>query len=281
MSFIGGIFTNRIKSHAANTSAEVPALYDLHCHLLPYADDGANDMEEAQMLLRQEYLQGVRSIVLTTHWKENFFNTTALKVQMYYRELKQWLQEEEDLSGLTLLQSREYFADERLSNLLMGYEEGRKEILYEGISYAPEEELLPFGEKKCILLEFSTRREQRTEMFFFINKVADLGFTPVLAHVERYPVIQNDPEFLKELRKTGAVIQVNADSLIGKEDKAFRELAHYILDREYADLIASDAHHQEVRKPNLAECYRYITRKYDDSYAKLLLHTNPYHLLHK
>ena len=33
-------------------------LFDIHCHLVPYVDDGARDMDEAIKMLKMEYSTG-------------------------------------------------------------------------------------------------------------------------------------------------------------------------------------------------------------------------------
>ena len=43
-------------------------LFDIHCHIIPSVDDGAADLKEAEELLRMEYSQGVRNIILTPHF---------------------------------------------------------------------------------------------------------------------------------------------------------------------------------------------------------------------
>ena len=49
---------------------------EMHCHILPGVDDGADDMDEAVELLRLEYEQGVRQIILTPHYREGYFEVS-------------------------------------------------------------------------------------------------------------------------------------------------------------------------------------------------------------
>ena len=50
-------------------------LFDIHCHLIPGVDDGAQDLEETRRLLRMEYEQGVRNIIATPHYRDQMFDT--------------------------------------------------------------------------------------------------------------------------------------------------------------------------------------------------------------
>ena len=43
---------------------------DLHTHILPGMDDGAKDLSGALALLEKEYLQGVRTVALTSHFQK-------------------------------------------------------------------------------------------------------------------------------------------------------------------------------------------------------------------
>ena len=51
-------------------------LFDIHCHLIPGVDDGAQDLEETRRLLRMEYEQGVRNIIATPHYRDQMFDTS-------------------------------------------------------------------------------------------------------------------------------------------------------------------------------------------------------------
>ena len=44
-------------------------IIDMHCHILPGVDDGADNYIESLKLLRKEYEQGVRSLILTPHYR--------------------------------------------------------------------------------------------------------------------------------------------------------------------------------------------------------------------
>ena len=48
---------------------------DIHCHILPYVDDGAEQKEESMALLESQYQQGVRVICVTPHLRKGMFET--------------------------------------------------------------------------------------------------------------------------------------------------------------------------------------------------------------
>ena len=84
-------------------------LTDIHCHIVPFVDDGAEDYEEAQELISREYSQGVRSLVMTVHLRYGMFDTPISKVEKHFEVLKNWLSQT-DMNDLELFLSREYTA---------------------------------------------------------------------------------------------------------------------------------------------------------------------------
>ena len=161
----------------------VVGLADLHSHIVPFVDDGAEDYEEAQELIREEYSQGVRFLVMTVHLRNGMFESPISKASRHFEELKSWLKTT-DMSDMELILSREYYCDNRFMALLGGYVRGDEEITFDGKKYVPRDEIRPFGRHKCILLEFSSNRMQDSEFEIFIQKASQAGLTPIIAHAE-------------------------------------------------------------------------------------------------
>ena len=258
--------------------SEAAVLSDIHCHLVPYVDDGAADIEDALELIKDEYSQGVRHIVMTPHLRNSMFDTKVSDVKDQFAELKHIIQEN-DLKDLSVYLSREYHCDSRLRALLEGYYAGKKEIIFEENSYIPVEELLPFGRKRCILLEFSTNKYQKDEMIEFTELALDCGYTPVIAHAERYRSVQEKPESVNSLRRLGAYIQVNADALLGEDAKEIVDTARKLVFAGNADIVASDAHDPKFRKPMLKKCYGYLKRKIGKDKTDMLMNDTAVKLL--
>ncbi|WP_026524035.1 tyrosine-protein phosphatase [Butyrivibrio sp. MB2005] len=257
---------------------ETQELFDLHSHIIPYVDDGAEDLEEAKSLIREEYSQGVRFIVMTVHLRSGMFETSVQKVKRHFSELKEWLPET-DMSDLEVCFSREYYCDERFEALLDAYIQGKDFVEFDGKRYSSKEEIIPFGNKKCILLEFSSGRNQKDEYGKFIKKVMMAGLTPIIAHAERYPAVQANPELIYELRKAGAYIQVNCDSILENGSKRVCETADILLKNDCVDIVCSDVHDMCGRVINMKKCFNYVKKKYGIETAKLLFHDNAEYLI--
>lgn len=228
-------------------------LADIHCHLMPYVDDGAYDEEESLELLKLEAAQGVRSICLTPHLRADMFESSDESVAEHFA-LVQRLAEEAALP-LSLSCSREYHYDRIFRSRL---ESGN---------------LRPLGEGKHLLVEFGGRHSA-AEMLEAVALVQEAGWKPLLAHVERYAPLQ-DPGFAWELRASGALLQVNAGSVLGREGLRQKQLVKKLLQKELVDVIASDAHDVRIRTPELELCARQIEKKYGRSLAQRLLCDSP------
>ncbi len=228
-------------------------MIDLHCHLLPYVDDGAHDLEEAEKLLALEAEQGVTELCLTAHLRREMFGTPDEQLQRQYERLKPMAEEK----GLTLHLSREYHWDEQtLEKLQAG-------------------EVLPIG-KNVLLTEFSSMHSAE-QIFRAAGEIREYGYIPLIAHAERCPAI--GPEEAAALRDEGALIQVNADAVLGYDGRGAKKLVWLLLKAGAVDVIASDAHDTEFRPPRMRECFARIAKKLDRETAERLMRTNPARIL--
>ena len=97
----------------------------------------------------------------------------------------------------------------------------------------------------------------------------------MIAHIERYECVCDDPDIAGELRNMGALVQVNADAVLGNDGRAAKKICRKLLKNMDVDIIASDSHNTSTRANNLAKCYDYVVKKYGSDYADLLFKQNP------
>lgn len=83
------------------------------------------------------------------------------------------------------------------------------------------------------------------------------------------------PEYVAELIDQGAMIQVNADALLGIEGWKIRRFCKKLMKKEEIDFIASDAHDLKERPSRLRECADYVERKWGSRTAKRIFVINP------
>ncbi len=107
---------------------------------------------------------------------------------------------------------------------------------------------LPFatyhGAGKYFLIEFPWQ----TPFEIILNAVRVLGKSgvrPVIAHYERYERGLKKPELAQELRAQGAVLTLDAGSLVGQFGNVMTKRAKQLLKWNAIDILASDAHNNQ------------------------------------
>lgn len=120
-----------------------------------------------------------------------------------------------------------------------------------------------------------------TEFSYIKESVQDLlrhGYVPIVAHVERYACMDKleRVEFLKEI---GAMIQVNADAVIGRNGFRMKAYTKKLLKNGLVDFVASDAHGIKERRSSMGKCSEYLYKKYDYRYVDRILEKNAREIL--
>jgi protein-tyrosine phosphatase len=103
------------------------------------------------------------------------------------------------------------------------------------------------------------------------------GWTPVLAHPERYSNASAGLDDAAEWRRVGALLQVNAGSLLGRYGETARKLAWGLVERGWASYLCSD-YHARGRYP-VAEATAALAQAGASEQAELLFQHNPARLL--
>jgi protein-tyrosine phosphatase len=144
------------------------------------------------------------------------------------------------------------------------------EVHFTGINVPDYDELckLAIGNTKYILLEFPFTNKWVGGL---IDKVADFvyetGYTPIIAHVERYAEVRKRPAYVTELLQIGCLLQVNSSAFTTKQEKNF---AHALLKKGGVHCIGTDTHDPTVRKPNLKETKEFLQAEgYGEAWAKI------------
>lgn len=228
-------------------------LIDLHNHMLPFCDDGAQTMDDALLMIERSVQQGVTHIVFTPH------------VQSKAQKVDRKAQREIFDALFTFVKEKEWPVE-----LFLG-----AEIQYHShLGYAYDD--YTFGNQKNILIEFSPH--QKTDVESVIYDLVQLGFHPIIAHIERYPYLTL--EDYQNIRHLGALFQMNASAAINKDPYlSNQKLPDWLLKKKWVDLIASDAHHLEKKPPNLKMAYDIMKTRYDSTYLDEIFYTNALNLL--
>ena len=233
-------------------------LVDLHCHILPYVDDGALRTEESDELLEMLFQQGVRILCATPHLRKGMFETPDEEIQAQFADLQARADRLEE--RVMLLLSREYHCDDLLRQRL---EAGN---------------VLCMGKGNTVLMEFSARHTFE-EILSWVEDVRQRGYSPLIAHVERYPALNGSLEKVSALIEHGAKTQMNAGSILGRE--GFRQAlwSKRLLRKSLVHVVASDSHDPELRPPELDACLKVLRKIVGEDAAMALLRDNPIKIL--
>lgn len=227
---------------------------DIHSHILPGIDDGAENFETSMQMLRIAQNQGIRSIILTPHYKPMHHNAHPESLAALRERLLEGMKREGLDIGL-------YFGNEFYfhSGMFRRLEE-KQACTMAGSAYV----LIEFGPMDG----FGTIRNG-------LYEALSQGYRPILAHVERYANVSSQRGQVEELVQMGSYIQINAGSLMGKFGFAARQFTKRLLGDGLVHFVATDAHNAGNRSPQLAECEKYVSRKFSGEYAKRLFLENP------
>ena len=227
-------------------------MIDIHCHLLYGVDDGAATLDMSVAMLREAAGQGITDIILTPHYRKGMFPFDLSKITEAYETLQPVAEE----SGIRLYLGCEYHAN---SDMVENLRSGRV-ITMAGTDY--------------VLAEYS----EEDTMLRIQNSLDDLlsnGYIPIIAHAERYGAVAKDPEILAQFRQMGALVQINAGSILGYDGHNLKRICKKILKNDLADIVASDSHDMHDRKCLMGECMKYVEKKYDHLRAVRLFVKNP------
>jgi protein-tyrosine phosphatase len=195
---------------------------DIHSHLLPSLDDGAANLEESLDMLRSFEAMGYTKLVTTPHIIADFYPNGPDTILPGLAILQ-----EEITShgiGITLSAAAEYY-------------------LEDGFVEAVEKnaDLLSFGEPKYVLFETAFINEP-ANLRTIIFKLFANGYTPVLAHPERYQYFFDAPERVEDIFDSGVLFQINYLSFLQYYAPPVTKLAEYLVDTGRVHFLGSDCH---------------------------------------
>lgn len=233
-------------------------LTDLHIHLLCGVDDGAKTEADMYAMLDAACKDGTRVLCATPHFHPGFWGDNVAAAGEAFAKLTTYAKEK--YPDLRLCRGNELRYSRDCVNWL---DDGRCRTL---------------NGTQFVLVDFS-QDEDRREIVRGLESLLNAGYSPVLAHTERYRHLGPSLGTVAELRENGVLIQVDSQSVTGGFGHGAKYRARKLLAGRLVDLVASDAHDRGRRPPGLSACYDAVTRQCGASYAQILCAGNPKRIL--
>ncbi|WP_283749870.1 tyrosine-protein phosphatase [Bacillus cereus] len=217
-------------------------MIDLHCHILPGVDDGAQTVTDSLAMAQKAVQEGIHTIVATPHHQNGKYVNERISIIHQVKQLNDELQQNEIQLKILPGQEVRLYGD-----LLEDYEAGKIVTLNETNEY--------------ILIEFPSNHVPRyAEQILYELRVK--GMTPIIVHPERNVELIERPDKLYNLVSKGALTQVTAGSLLGKFGKKIKKFSLQLVEHNLTHMIASDAHNTTSRGFHLAESYELIGKEF-------------------
>lgn len=207
-------------------------MIDLHTHVLPGVDDGARSVEESRMLARKAALEGVTAMAATPHVRMDY-PTLADEMELGVEALRDDFVEQ--YVPVEVLHGGEIALD-------LLWEIGREDLVRFTLAQTG----------RYLLLEFPYRGTP-APLAAAVRRLRADGITPILAHPERNPTVQDRPDALEALVDAGALVQLTAGSLAPDGDPAVLRAARTLLAAGLVHCVGSDVHGAHIpRESGLA-----------------------------
>lgn len=231
---------------------------DIHSHMLPGVDDGAQTMEETLEMLRISYEEGARGVVFTPHYEGGHNAYQPEQLEDIYRKVKD--------------AALEHWKD---MDIYLG-----NELLYEqGVAeHVKDARVHRMNGTKYVLVEFNIRIHYK-ELYHAVQKLQKMRFRPIIAHVERYRCLVKHPEHIAELCRMGVYLQMNMSSVVGS---MFREEVRWcrkLLKEQKISFLGTDAHDAKHRAPHTKEALKWMEKHLEDTYLENILWDYPVKML--
>ena len=226
-------------------------MIDIHHHLIYGVDDGSPDLETSLSMAREAVSEGVTHVVCTPHANDHHPYQAALNFERMM-EIQHALGD-----SIQLLLGCDFHLN--ADNIF--------DALEHPLRYS-------IDGKGYLLVEFSELAIP-PQLDSALARLRTAGYTCILTHPERNPILVRDPQRMARWMQSGALVQVTASSLYGRFGRSAESFANQLLDRNWIHFLATDAHNPTSRPPHLRKAYDYVANRAGTECAERLFRQNP------
>ena len=230
---------------------------DIHNHVIPRVDDGADSWDVSLEMLNQAQEDGIVEVVCTPH----VLTSKDLREEIRFIEKFEKLKVRAADAGISI-------------KLHIGSE------LYVQPDFDFSHKIATLAQNgRYFLMEFPMGMiPPFVEQHFF--NLFSKDHMPIIAHPERNGGIINDINKAYDFVKKGAKLQVMAGSLLGMFGAQVRIVANQLMDANLVHVISTDAHDASRRVLKLGAAHKLVLEKWGPERAEKLFWSNPKKIIH-
>ncbi len=249
-------------------------MIDLHSHILPGLDDGAETLDESIEMCWRSYQDGVRTIVATPHILEGVYlndrSTILAKVQELNEAIRKFRVQSSEFGVQNFNASTPQRLNVNSKNSINPMTQLPNDTIdalkilpgadvhfsFDLLQLCENGEIITVNDNgRYLMVEFDFQGiPYRGEEVLF--RLIMHGIIPIITHPERNLEIARTPNRYYEIIKMGCLGQVTAMSLTGGFGSGVRLIAEKLLKNRLVHIIASDTHSINGRPPILSTAVR-------------------------
>lgn len=195
-------------------------MIDIHSHILYGCDDGAKSIEQSIEMIKTAQIVGITDIFCTPHYMEDGYKIDKDMFSQKLDILRRKLQEE---------------------NIDVNLYSGNEVFVFPNIVQSFDSKINSLNGSRYVLMELPLI-ENVNYLDDVLYELLSSGKVPIIAHPERYLKVQKDFSAVKKLIDNGALLQINANSLVGRYGKDAEKVAVKLCKSNMVHFVASDAH---------------------------------------
>lgn len=228
-------------------------MIDFHSHIVYDVDDGSETIEKSINILKKAKKAGFKSIILTPHYMEDYYECNREQIQDKIKELNRICSEEN--IDINLYQANEIYITNDMVELLQ------------------ENMATTINDSRYVLFELPMNNEP-PNLLEAIYSLLENGKVPIIAHPERYTYVQKDPNKLLELIENGVLFQTNYGSIIGQYGKDSQKTAKLLIENNFIHFLGSDVHKSGHIYENINEIKKQLRKTITEEKIQELINDN-------
>lgn len=198
-------------------------MIDIHSHIIPNVDDGSQGVKETFSIINEAIDVGFTEIITTSHYIQDYYDIKATERE----ELIEAIQSKLNSDNMKI----------RLYN-------GAEVFIFDKMTQFIKEGIIPtLAESRYVLFEIPM--QSKTKAIYMDDQIMKLignNYVPIIAHPERYQIIQENPNLALEWIKKGALLQANYGSILGSYGEKSKSTVIKLFNANAIHFLGTDVH---------------------------------------